>query len=130
LGWLHATPKSKVEEENGKTRQAIITKDGSEVVYPPCEMMYMVDYLFSCGPVLSGAMGASPLTHQEIYAWQHNLHVDLCPWEANALREMSRQYLSELLQSDKHDSPPPWIPEIDEESGKMVAEKVKNVLRG
>jgi len=130
LGWLHATPKSKTDEETKETRQATLTKDGGEVVYPPCELMYMVDYLFSCGPVLSGAMGALPLNHQEIYAWQRNMQVRLCPWEVNSLKEMSRQYLSELIQSDKHDSPPPWIPEVDFESGERLAEKVKNVLRG
>lgn len=133
MGWLHAVPKSKVkkaDDEKEETRQAKFARELVEVIYPPCEMIYMVDYLFSAGPTLSSPMGATPLTHQEIWAWQQNMGLELCPWEINSLREMSRQYLSELLQSDKHDSPPPWIPEIDKEYGEVIARRVKDVLRG
>jgi hypothetical protein len=133
MGWLHAVPKSKVKndnEEKQETRQGRFVRELVEIIYPPCEMMHMVEYLFSAGPVMSSPMGSNPLCHQEIWAWQQNMSIDLCPWQVNCLREMSRQYLSELLQSDKHDSPPPWIPEIDKEYGEIVAKRVKDVLRG
>lgn len=133
MGWLHAVPSSKVkktDEEKQETRQGKFARELVEVIYPPVEMMYMVDYLFSAGPTLSSPMGSTPLTHQEIWAWQKNMGVKLCPWEVNSLRELSRQYLSELLQSDKHDSPPPWVPEIDKEHGEVIAKRVQDVLRG
>lgn len=130
MGWLHATPTSKTKDEVSESRQAKFTRENVEIIFPPCESTYMVDYLFSAGPVMSSPMGGTPLSHQEIWAWQQNMSIDLCPWEVNSLREMSRQYLSELLQSDKHDSPPPWIPEIDKEYGEIVAKRVKDVLRG
>ena len=130
MGWLHAVPKLKANDASTETRQTKFANEGRQIDFPPCEMMYMVDYLFSAGPVTPTGMGSIPLTHQEILSWRSNMQVDLCPWEINALREMSRQYLSELVQSDKHDSPPPWVAEIDEEKGKMVAERVKDILRG
>jgi hypothetical protein len=134
MGWLHATPKSKASSKNVDeqlvTRQTNYVNNGVEIIYPPCSMIYMVDYLFSAGPTISSPMGKTPLTHQEIYAWQMNMGIELCPWEANALREISRQYLSELLQSDKHDSPPPWVPEIDKEQGEIIVKRVQDVLRG
>lgn len=133
MGWLHAVPKSKAkktEDEENETRQGKFARELVEVIYPPCEMMYMVEHLFSAGPTLPSAMGATPLTHQEIWAWQQNMNIELCPWEVNSLREMSRQYLFELLQSDKHDSPPPWVPEIDRVQGEAIAKRVQNVLRG
>jgi hypothetical protein len=93
-------------------------------------MPSMVDYLFSAGPSIIYGGTSAPLNHQEILAWQRNCGLRLCAWEVIALREMSRQYLAELLQSDKQDAPPPWIPEITEEKGKKVAGRIKDVLRG
>ena len=134
MGWLHAAPKSKAginkTDEEPVSRLSFYAKNDVEVFYPPCGMMYMVNYLFSAGPTMPSPMGSTPLTHQEIQAWQHNMGIDLCPWEANVLREISRQYLSELLQSDKHDSPPPWIPELNQEQGEAIVKRVKDVLRG
>lgn len=130
MGWLHAVPKLKANDASKETRQERLSKEDREIDFPPCEMMYMVDYLFSVGPVTPTGMGSIPITHQEILAWRFNMDIDICPWEANALREMSRQYLAELVQSDKHDSPPPWVAEVDDQKGKLVAERVKDILRG
>ena len=131
MGWLHAIPRSKAEKTlDCDTRHSKSLKDEAEIQYPPCQLMYMIDYFFSAGPVTPTAMGSVPLSHSEIWAWQQNMELSLCPWESNTLRDMSRQYLSELLQSDKHDSPPPWVPEMDAEHSKLVAKKVKDILRG
>ena len=130
LGWLHAAPKLRADKDNRTTRQGLMSQSGKEIEYPPCEFNYMVEHLFSCGPVLSNAMGSSPLCHQEIRAWLKNMRLKLCPWEINALREMSRQYLYQLVQSENEDTPPPWVPEIDEVAGKQIVSKVKDILRG
>jgi len=116
--------------EEPKSRQQNYADNGVEIIYPPCSMMYMVDYLFSAGPIFSSPAGATSINHQEIWAWQRNMGIRLCPWEVESLRELSRQYLAELLQSDKHDSPPPWVPEVDEEQGEAIAKRVQDVLRG
>lgn len=130
LGWLHAAPKLKATDTENQTRYKKFNDEGQEIEYPPCQLNYMVDYLFSAGLSISGINGDSPLTHQEILAWRKNMQIDICPWEANTLREMSRHYLAQMIKSDKYDAPPPWIPEINEEKGKKVANKVKDILRG
>jgi len=130
LGWLNAVPKLKVDPKSEKSRQELFDEQGKEIEYPPCAMWYMVDYLFSIGPVMSATSGDSPISHQEINAWQKNLQIKLCPWEAQTLRDMSRHYLLKMIKSDHQDSPPPWIPEIDQQQGERVAAKVKDILRG
>jgi len=130
LAWLNAIPKLKVDTQNEKSRQELFDDQGKEIEYPPCSMQYMVEYLFSIGPILSTTSGDSPINHQEIYAWQKNLQVKLCPWEAQTLRDMSRHYLLKMIKSSHQDSPPPWLPEIDQQQGERVAAKVKDILRG
>ena len=130
MGWLNAVPKLKVDTKNTKSRQELFDEEQKEITYPPCTLWYMVDYLFSVGPVLSSTSGDSPITHQEILAWRKNMQIDLCPWEVQTLKDMSRQYLLKMIKSDHQDSPPPWIPEIDQEQGERVVAKVKDILRG
>lgn len=130
MGWLHAIPRSKANPNNTITRQAQFLSEEKEIDMPPCEMPHMINYLFSCGPVCQTGMSSIPLTHQEVYYWLKNTGNKLCVWEINTLREMSRHYLSELVQSDKHDAPPPWVGEIDLEKSKIINDRVKSIFRG
>lgn len=72
---------------------------------------YLLNLLFEIGPVMSGAMGAGPLTHGEIEAAQRNLGIRLSPWECRTLRRLSIEYLNEQHRAEKRDAKAPWTPE-------------------
>ena len=103
-----------------------------ELEYPPCDAGYLVKYLFDVGPAAFGGMGAGPLSHQEIDAWQRNTGIELTPWEARMLRTLSKVYLSMAEDGKSPSCPPPWTPEpIDESPRKVdVAKRMKEALRG
>lgn len=68
---------------------------------PPVEWGgYLLEWLMDCGPVMSGAAGATALTHSEIRAWSLNCGIPLRDGEASALRVLSADYAGAL-----HDNP-------------------------
>ena len=69
---------------------------------------YLLGYLWEVGPTLVAGMGAGPITHQELCAWQANSGVRLQPWEARILRRLSIDYLAEMSRAERADCPAPW----------------------
>ena len=57
--------------------------------------IYLVRYLSEIGFCGSNGMGASPLQFQEIAAWAALMGLELTPFEARAIREMSVAYVYE-----------------------------------
>ena len=53
-------------------------------------------------------MGAGPVTHVELRAWQLNLGIRLKPWEVQLVRRLSGEYLAQWVRSSKLDCPAPW----------------------
>lgn len=98
--------------------------------YPPrplCE--YLADYLWDAGPTLPGGMGHVPLTHSEIKAWQDNTGTELTCWEAQTLRRLSAEYLTESQAAEAPDCPAPWSSAPTEETREDVSKKVQNAFR-
>lgn len=78
---------------------------------PPLERgAYLINYLFQIGPVMAAGMGAGPITHGELLAWQENVGVDLKPWEISFLRRLSGEYLVESHKAEKRGAQAPWLP--------------------
>lgn len=71
---------------------------------------YLLKLFWDIGPVMSGAMGAGPLTHGEIESAQRNLRIRLDRWECLTLRRMSIEYLNQSQASEKRDAKAPWQP--------------------
>lgn len=69
---------------------------------------YLLGYLWEIGPTIAAGMGAGPITHQELRAWQDNTGVVLQPWEARFLRRLSLEYLSAAHKAEKGHCPAPW----------------------
>ena len=69
---------------------------------------YLIGYLYELGPTVAAGMGAGPITHQDMLAWQINTGVRLAPWEARFLRRLSVEYLSESHKAEKLGAQPPW----------------------
>lgn len=78
---------------------------------PPLERGgYLLGYLMEIGPTLAAGMGAGPITHQEVLAWQALTGIALQPWEMRLLRRLSGEYLAESHRAEKLGCVPPWAP--------------------
>ena len=75
---------------------------------PPCPAPYLIGYLFEMGPPVAAGMGQGPLTHAEMVAWQQNVGVELHPWEARFIRQLSVEYLNESALATDPERPAPW----------------------
>jgi hypothetical protein len=75
---------------------------------PDCAGLYLVDFLFDIGPVMSYGNGFAEITHMEVAAWQRLSGIELQPWESRMLRMLSLQYLNELLLAVDHQRRMPW----------------------
>lgn len=117
MAWFSAKPKHlerpgsvsnriKVAE---KTRgQEIIDRGGAPLMPDVGDAAYLVAYWQQIGMVEQGGMGMAPLSASELMCWCGGAGIELQPWEFHALRQMSRQYLVQLNESEKPECPPPY----------------------
>ena len=124
LGWLHATP-----EKRQETRyRDYVNRNKSEPPMPGVECgEHLIDYLQEVGPAYHGGMGLSPVPFFEIDAWSRMTCTLLTPWEAQALRMLSTEYVGSMNDAKKPNCPPPWTPRVgfDREA---VASGMKGML--
>lgn len=90
---------------------------------------YILSHWQEIGRCSSGAMGPIPLSATEIQAWQEGTHNDLMPWEFTAMLEMSRGYVSMLLEGQKPESSPPFGDPVREFDRDLVSKKVSNAFK-
>lgn len=97
--WLAATPEGSKESraESFKTLDV-------EPEMPAVDAEHLIDHLWHIGPAIQG----SPVSHQEIRAYQKNMGFQLNPWECGALRRLSVAYLVELRKAEKKNAPAPF----------------------
>ncbi len=81
---------------------------GEEIVLPPNPAPYLVDWLLEIGPTLPTGMGSSPITYGAMLDWQAIMGVELEPWEARILRQLSGEYASEQYHARDKDRPAPY----------------------
>lgn len=65
---------------------------------------YLVTVLFRIGP----SVGEKPISEQDICFWEQRRGIELAPWQADAIVDMSRAYMSESYAAEKMSAPPPW----------------------
>lgn len=53
-------------------------------------------------------MGEGPIDWREVEAWQALTLIDLLPWEARAIRQMSAAFVSQRYDARKPDCPAPY----------------------
>ena len=90
---------------------------------------YLLGYWQEIGKCLSGAMGPIPLSPTEIQAWQNGTRNELMPWEFTAMLEMSRGYVSMLLEGQSPESSPPFGDPVREFDRDLVSKKVSNAFK-
>lgn len=86
---------------------------------------HLLSILFDVGPVKPMPM-SSPVAIDEtdLMAWQFNRQTRLRPFEAEAIRELSRVYAGQLIEAQEKGCPPPYFPEnaLDEERRRKISE--------
>lgn len=71
---------------------------------------YLAEILFEVGPSRPTGMGGhTPISDLELAAWMINQQVTLNPWEARAVRHLSREYAAMLAEAVEPNTPPPWV---------------------
>lgn len=77
------------------------------VEYPDIEDgLYLVDILFRVGPVRSEA----PLVEGDLEPYERRRGIELAPWQADLLLDLSKAYFSEMRAATKPEAPAPWPP--------------------
>ena len=71
---------------------------------------HLLEILFEVGPSKSSGMGQQiGIDEIDLVAWQYNQGVSLSPWEAKAVRTLSKEYAYMLGQASDVNCPPPWV---------------------
>lgn len=90
---------------------------------------YLIEILFEVGPCSPVGMGGhKAIDETDLAAWMSNQNVKLKPWEAKAIRQLSREYAAMLSQSVEPNTPPPWVdPSVmTEERRAKIAKAMSN----
>lgn len=134
LGWLHATPRranGSGAAEPARSRLTQMVERGDTPDLPPLGAeAYLVDHLLEVGPAMPAGMGDAPLSYSEIHAYTLAAGVRLAPWEARALRMLSREYLSARAEGEDADCPPPYIARPSADRAARVSAALAGALRG
>ncbi|WP_049759298.1 hypothetical protein [Novosphingobium aromaticivorans] len=81
---------------------------GLEVRLPPNPAPYLIDWLMEIGPTAPGAMSHVAVGWRDIAAWQEAMGVDLLPWEAALVRQLSADFANQLHDAEDQACPAPW----------------------
>ena len=78
---------------------------------PPVEAgAHLIEILFEVGPTKVAGMGGQVgIDEIDLTAWQYNQGVKLTPWEAKAVRILSKEYAYMLSEASEASCPPPWV---------------------
>jgi len=139
LAWLQAapTPKETPKSQLGRpkpadkpmTRLQQLEAHRQVPELPPTGPAgHLLAYLFDAGPVGQGAMGAVPLSHSELAAWQANTGIELAAWEAKALRRLSSEYVAASHDAADVACPPFYIDREEADRREAVANRVRNIF--
>lgn len=109
--------------------ERIQSNDGKLSNPPLPGAAHLLRHFEGAGRALYGGMGAAPLTHGELRAYQRNSGVTLNPWEVATLRRMSEAWCAELQRADDPAATPPYIESLDETySRDTVSRRIKSAL--
>jgi len=73
---------------------------------------YLIEYMLTIGPGLSGAMGMIALDFREIHAFRECSGLPLSGFECSTIRDLSRAYVGQTNISAK--SPAPWVKGVED----------------
>ena len=130
MGWLHASPplpKNSTAERLPRCRALESTHPAFNMpVVAGCNDVLSAFNL--SGYVMSGGMGATPLTWQEIQSLNEGAGLFLGSWAMRQVRSMSESYCRLLNQSSEKDIPPPWVDNYGDYRQYMLQQSERNML--
>lgn len=135
MAWLHATPKP--PEGSRRAQNATAPKisrldkmkmDGIAPKMPPNPAPHIVARLIEIGITETTGMGPAPLSWREIDAWCRRTRVDLAPWEARVIRQLSLAYIAEGRRAESDSCPAPWRTAITQRERDVDEAKLRMVL--
>jgi hypothetical protein len=91
----------------------LLDKGGTPFL-PKNPASYLTDWLFEIGPTSAGSMGEGPLGYRDFAAWQDISGIDLMPWEARLLRQLSIEYAMTRHKAEEQAFPAPYSGEVDD----------------
>jgi hypothetical protein len=119
MAWLHTAPESehtgKGKQPDPVTRVKAMEGRGEHPRFPPVAHQYLVRWWLDIGPTMPAGMGDAPLPLRYIADEMGTLGVDIGPWEAQAIRAMSRAFISERHEARKRGHPAPYSEELPKE---------------
>lgn len=72
------------------------------------EGLYLIEILFKVGPT----RGDGPLYEEHLQPWEQRRGIQLEPWQADLLLELSQKYLVESHDARDWNALPPWPPAV------------------
>jgi len=135
LAWFRTVPKQKnskavTSEEKSLTRAEKIEANGGKPLMPDIgEAEYVLRYWFDLGAIETGGMSAAPLSAKEIEAWQSCTGIELTSWEFSIIQMLSRQYIAQLLDSERPECPPPYGDPVNDFDREQVGRKIGNAFK-
>ena len=87
---------------------------------------YLIGWLLEIGIAMYSGMGVAPITYSEIYAWADG--IELTPWEAKTIREMSVEYVSYSQKASESNCPPPFAPPKTIDQQKDLSKRLSSTL--
>lgn len=136
MAWLNATPKPDERSGRGKadreprrlSRVDQMKRDGVKPQLPPNPMPHIVNRLVEIGLTGSTGMGPVPLSWLELDAWCRRTNVDLIPWEARLIRELSSAYIAEGRRAESENCPAPWRAAVSRRELEAAEDRLRMVL--
>lgn len=81
---------------------------GIRPALPPNPAPHLLTWLIEIGLTEAAGMGVVPISWREIDAWANRTRIDLPPWEARLIRQLSSAYVAESKAAESESRPPPW----------------------
>lgn len=136
MAWLQATPKPPPGSRRAKaaetqpqlSRFEQMKRDGITPPMPPNPAPHIIGWLTEIGLVSAGGMGASPLTWQEIVAWQVATGVALPGWVSRLIRRLSVAYVAMSRKAEDESCPPPWRAPVTAREAEVELARLRSVL--
>lgn len=127
MGWLHAIPEGR-RKSRAKALQEADAESNTLVLPDIGDGAYVIGMLQEAGLASSSGMGPTPLTWQEIEAWQRVTDSKPSLWDRLMIKELSEAYVAELTQATDLNRPDPYVHVDIEIERAVVVDKWKSFL--
>jgi len=91
------------------SRAEVADMQGNRLEYPEVTIQYLVQIFYQVGAAKSTGMGLVAIDWRDILAWQQVAGISLSPWEAENVIRMSKEYVSQSVDSQKASCPAPYV---------------------